>query len=1361
MRATATAPDMRATKLPRRGLLCACLAAMLLLALAPSSALALQFGSFGEGAGQLSQPISVAVNQETGDIYVGDELNRRIDVFSSAGVFRFAFGWGVRDGTEELETCTTASGCRKGLTGGGVGEFAGGLGIAVDNSGGATEGDVYVADGGNNRIERFDAEGHFQLMIGGEVDQGPHHPGDLCTTTYIAEGDACGAGVEGAAAGQFEKLRWGRENPIAVGPSGTLWVGDLGRVQSFDAAGAPQSEFPVAGGAVRALAAAPGHLYLTANAKEIYPPQPEIRQYSPAGALEGTISLPSRTSQIYLATDAAGNLLADRYFENYQEFEQQILSYDPTLTQLLAIPPPGPESHHPNGLAFDEASGELVLPVSYEESGKRGCAISTEPLPPPGPVIFSQSAEALPPGRAGLTARVNPEGRETHYRFEYGPTSAYGASTPEVTLPSAGFETEEVEAEIEGLEPSTGYHYRLVAENERGEVLGEDETFESLPPVTVDSLSATGVTATEATLEAEIDPLGTNTAYYFEYEDVQGAIRTAEVDIGEGAEDVAVSVKVEGLSPATEYSYRVYAENSRGHAEAAAQLTTQPGAYPFALPDGRAWELVSPPDKGGAVIEPTSEEGGFTQASASGNAITYISKGATEAEPAGEPASEWVQSLARHTASGWRSEDIASPHAGPWGGYRLGYNSEYGLFSADLARAALEPVGFYPLSPYTTERTPYLRVQEGCEVAGGECYLPLLSSAPGHEDVVAGVAFGGDPEEPKFGVVHLEGGSPDLRHVVLLSGPPLTEAAVQAGAEHGLYEWSGGHLALASVLPSGEALSSCGAYLGAAADSPGADARHAVSADGSLVIWSPDAGCGAAPGGHLYLRDAESEQTLQLDAVQGGSGEGAPEAVYQDASANGKRVFFTDTQRLTAGSRAKNSNPDLYLYDLEAPEGERLTDLTVPVQAGEAGRVQGLIPGASEDGSSVYVVASGVLTSAPNRRGQSAVAGSPNLYLLREGEAGWSAAFIATLAGEDSTDWGSEGSASGNARLGWVSSRVSPNGRWLAFMSERPLTGYDNRDAASGARDQEDFLYDAASERLICASCNPTGARPRGILDTRLPLVDRGKLWNGKWLAGSLPDPYRFALGGALPHLPRYLSNSGRLFFNAADALVPQDTNGTEDAYEYEPAGVGGCAVSSPTYSPRSGGCASLISSGASAYESAFLDASSSGNDAFFLTSATLTPEDVSSSADVYDAHVCGVGWECTTPPQPQPPCEESASCHPASAQGNGAVTPGSSGFQGPEEGAAHPEKPGANGNAKACRAARHRAAKLRHAARRLRARAGHLHNATIARRLRHRAAGLAKRGRHLIAAKCKAESNHNKRRHKRYRANHDRRAAR
>ena len=183
------------------------------------------------------------------------------------------------------------------------------------------------------------------------------------------------------------------------------------------------------------------------------------------------------------------------------------------------------------------------------------------------------------------------------------------------------------------------------------------------------------------------------------------------------------------------------------------------------------------------------------------------------------------------------------------------------------------------------------------------------------------------------------------------------------------------------------------------------------------------------------------------------------------------------------------------------------------------------------------------------------------------------------------------------------------------------MTGYDNTDAASAHADEEVYLYHApvnpAGETgsLVCASCDPTGARPVGVFDEqeRLCWSDRGETWighkvrAGPWLAGSIPGWDR-AFGDGSQYQPRYLSDSGRLFFNSPDDLVPHATNGVEDVYEFEPEGLGSCATGSSSgnsvYVParafevegRQGesfaGCVGLISSGTSSQESAFFDAS-------------------------------------------------------------------------------------------------------------------------------------------------------------------------
>ncbi len=239
-------------------------------------------------------------------------------------------------------------------------------------------------------------------------------------------------------------------------------------------------------------------------------------------------------------------------------------------------------------------------------------------------------------------------------------------------------------------------------------------------------------------------------------------------------------------------------------------------------------------------------------------------------------------------------------------------------------------------------------------------------------------------------------------------------------------------------------------------------------------------------------------------------------------------------------------------------------------------------------------------------------------------------------------------------------------------MSQRSLTGYDNRDTVSGARDEEVFLYHhpaAGPATLLCPSCNPSGARPTGYLQREgvpAPLYDRPELWGSgvSTIAASIPGWTPVDIGHAL-YQSRYLSDSGRLFFNAVDGLLPGDSNGTTDVYQYEPSGVGACAAATPGFAAASHGCLGLISAGTSGDESAFLDASENGDDVFFLTTSRLAPTDVDNALDVYDAHVCTAEVPCLPAPPPPPPnCEGDACQSPATSPLDS--TPGSLTFNGP-----------------------------------------------------------------------------------------------
>jgi hypothetical protein len=324
--------------------------------------------------------------------------------------------------------------------------------------------------------------------------------------------------------------------------------------------------------------------------------------------------------------------------------------------------------------------------------------------------------------------------------------------------------------------------------------------------------------------------------------------------------------------------------------------------------------------------------------------------------------------------------------------------------------------------------------------------------------------------------------------------------------------------------------------------------------------------------------------------------------------------------------------------------------------AGSSGstEVEGLLSGASGDGETLYFVARGVLDTSPGQSGEEAAAGQPNLYVWREGVG---IRFIAKLSNEDSAAWGG-----GQAIFSEIASASSPSGRYFAFMSQRSLTGYNNRDAEAGNRVEEVFQYDSVLDKLQCVSCDPSGSAPSGQSgEASRELVDPRGLWNHRWLAAVLPEPTSKEEGHISLYQPRGVLDDGRVFFNGFDAIVPVDSNVQWDVYQYEPIGVGSCSEGSSGGSVvRSGaGCVSLISSATQGEETGFLDASTSGSDVFFLTSASLSPLDEGGEFDVYDARVNGM--------PPPPPSSEACSGEGCRSTGGAppVVAPGSWTFQG------------------------------------------------------------------------------------------------
>ena len=899
-----------------------------------------------------------------------------------------------------------------------------------------------------------------------------------------------------------------------------------------------------------------------------------------------------------------------------------------------------------------------------------------------GPPRIRAQAEVSSSGRAGQTAatlqaQIDPDGSETTYRFEYGETTSYGTSVP---VPdghiASGEEFVSVPAaELTGLKTGTTYHYRVLATNLYGTTTGPDEQFATTTAALVEP-SVSDVTATSATLKAEINPLGFATTYYFQYgatADYSTSVPAPPgVDVGSGESPLAVSVHLQGLAPGATYHYRVVAINEPNGTPVSTvtpdeTFATQAGGAEVTQPDGRQWEMVSPPDKQGAGINPIGfEQGADIQAAANGDGIAYTATDSFVANPAANRSIEPTPVISLRDAPGvWSSSDITTRDDEGSTPPTLGHFAEYRLFSPDLSLGLLVPPDATPLPPLPAgaERTLYLRG------ASGE-YKALVTSAnvpPGTKiDRITGEGLRG--QEEAFSLIQFDGASPDLSHIVLSAETTLTSTPPPLEG-HPLYEWAGGQLQAAGILPNGEAA-------GAALGYGDRVVRHAVSDDGSRLIWTSNAG-------HLYLRDITKGETVQVDAAQGAPEPKGAQDVYRTANGEGSRVFFTSSNRLTFDSTA-GPGEDLYVFEVTSGSGERLagrlTDLTVDENEGENAEVKNAI-GASEDGSYVYFIGNGVLGDAAEH----GASGGDNLYLERYDEASktWMAPkFIAALSEGDSNSWGG---GEGRENLEQMTSRVSPNGRFLAFMSQRSLTGYDNHDANSGVADEEVYLYDASTGRLACASCNPTGGKPVGLLLSggyEANLVDYPGLWKGRWLAANIPGWTNDAGGSAL-YQSRYLSDSGRLFFNSSDALVPADVNGKEDVYEYEPAGVGSCQgathgqSASVVFDEGIGGCVGLISSGTSSEESAFMDASETGEDVFFLTLSKLSSSDYDTSLDVYDAHECTAAAPCAaSPPLAPPPCATGDACKPSPTpqpalfgapssetfSGAGNVTPASSG---------------------------------------------------------------------------------------------------
>jgi hypothetical protein len=1250
--------------------------------------------------------------------------------------------------------------------GGAPGQCTNPTAVAVDRG----EGIVYVADSGNQEVDAYKAEdGSFLdsldvgvALSGIAVDNDTTTPSPAAHDVYAFDSTnkrvlklhpTGGGSLEFVKA--FGEGSFAERPRLALGVEGTVYVADntsLGgnefekRILSFDHTGEfiEEIEIPTEGkkGFIVGFAVDfAGIFYVATNFGD-----GAVRKYDSAGSCLNCAEAPIFHNSFNIQTiavDGEDNLfVGDSTGVSSGETgvssgETSIYAYDPAadLFKVLYGSEPNRLERRPVSLAPLSSEGEDLFAVEGLDK-KRVLRVS---YPEPGPLVHPNPAlsKADPIGNtwATLNARINPEGKASEYRFQYVDDAAWqaeGFSNPEETAEQAvplesvppfvdpSFGLAAVSAQIgctepedppqaSCLAPETLYHFRAVAESPDGEDIGPEATFETKEPFEILATFATQVGFDAAKVNAEVNPLNIPATGHFEYvtqesfDDTgfEAAAQTEELDFGASEEPIIRGAQLHGLQPGTTYRYRVVVENSFGKEEGEAHAFTTfalPGAPPFCpnerfrfevaagLPDCRAYEMVSPPDKGGGEVAyptaPLSAIEGLQAAGApGGRGLAYTSE-----TPFGDAVSAPFVSqylASRRPGEGWRTHAVSPPREGPSFLGTAVATSQYKAFSEDLRwgwlRSDSEPL----LDPGALPGYANLHRRDNT----ADSYEPLCS--PSEAPELKPVAY----------LPELQGFTPAGAVAAFRANEGLSPEAAPGNA-YQLYGClvEGGEPELLSVLPpslGGKANpdhSSLGTPERGIDNSADHNLHNAVSADGSRAYWT-DLGSANTGTGKIYLREnpfaagaecggPEAPCTVAVSAAVGGAGS-EEKARFWTASPDGSTAIFQFAEGPLAGN----------LYEFDAASATPGL-----IATGVSG-----VAGWSEDASRLYLVSDADLDAAGP-----AEAGTENLYLR---EAGEMPRLVRALP--------SGGEVGGYCNIGdrvprFRCARATPAGSVLAFVSQDPLTEYDNADAVSGEPDAEIYLFDAdapAGEDLLCVSCNPSGARPAGR-EVETP-------GSTDWIAARIPG------WNSGFHAPRVLSSDGRrLFFESFDALVPADTNGAQDVYQWERAGKGGCAETASNYFPSNGGCLDLISSGQSPKDSHFADASANGADVFFATDAGLLPQDPG-LVDFYDARI---GGGFPLPPPPSPECEGEACQSPPTPPR--APAPASGAFLGPGN-LADPVP--------SCKARARRAKRFANKAKRAR-RAARRSQGNRARGMRRRAKGAARSARRLSrqAKRCR-----------------------
>ena len=484
----------------------------------------------------LTSPSDVAVDNSAGtsahDLYVSDTANHSVEKFTSAGSLILISGKGVNKTKVEESSSTEAEQnvcvvslytCQNAVAASTPGAFQTPAFVAVDGSTGPSDGDVYVADTGTGLISKFNPAGNL-------------------ITSWGSEGQIS---ISGGLAG------------IAVDAAGNLLVlNGTPQVFTFDQGGVQTEEFNLdcCVTAVGLAVDSNQELYRVRGSESIQKfdaASPDIGETF-GSEVTGLMALPN-TTELYV-DEHGGNLIS-----HYGPC-------DPTLESCSTANSFG--SGHLNsasGISSDGTSGTVYAADTGEGTVAVFDAVVLPDVTTGPPTEPNQTSGTL-------TGSVDPSdgGAVTGCKFEYGQNVSYGDGTVpcEPAAPYSG--AQEVTAKLTGLTPETTYHYRLAASNANGENFGHDETYTPHSVVGLTTERPTDVTSTGAQINGAFVGNGEDTHYYFEWgtESSYGNVTAIApgVDAGspQGPNPTVESSTLSGLSPATEYHYRIVASNHVG-----------------------------------------------------------------------------------------------------------------------------------------------------------------------------------------------------------------------------------------------------------------------------------------------------------------------------------------------------------------------------------------------------------------------------------------------------------------------------------------------------------------------------------------------------------------------------------------------------------------------------------------------------------------------------------------------------------------------------------------------------------------------------------------------------------------------------